>query len=334
MLPDGKVLILGGIGGDGRVVDTAEVYDPESTTSELLEPARPRSASLDPQSSASLTPRVYHTATLLTEGFVLIAGGVSSEGEALKTAELWDFRARRVVARLKLRSPRYNHTAILLPDGNVLFFQGSDKDNKPLASGELFDHGRRDFSKVKAGQVEAILAAAQSETLDPKLAGSIPSDGTTGVAADALLALRFSKPLRQETVSRETMTLSNSYGVVETKTIPAESGRLAFVTPNAPLLPAIAYTLSLTGAEDSTGRTLPPITLSFTTTAVPPPSGSVDGEQWLPDADYVTSNPRSEQADSSWQRLSPPTSANRGNRVSWSGLETQRPATRKRHDSD
>ncbi|MEK6302976.1 MAG: Ig-like domain-containing protein [Acidobacteriota bacterium] len=89
-------------------------------------------------------------------------------------------------------------------DGTVLLSQGSGKDNKPLANGELFDHGRRGFSKLKAGQVEALLVATQSEALDPKLTGSIPSDGTTGVAADALLALRFSKPLRAETISAET----------------------------------------------------------------------------------------------------------------------------------
>ena len=60
MLPDGKILILGGIGGDGRVADTAEVYDPESKTSELLDPARGRSSILNPQVSsllASITRR-------------------------------------------------------------------------------------------------------------------------------------------------------------------------------------------------------------------------------------------------------------------------------------
>jgi RHS repeat-associated protein len=301
MLPDGKVLILGGIGGDGRVADTAEIFDPETNTSELLGDLSTKSAITNPQSA--IVPRVYHTATLLTEGVVLIAGGVSSEGEPLKTAELWDFRTRRVVTRLKLHTHRYNHTATLMPDGKVLLSQGSGKDNKPLASGELFDCGSRGFSKVKAGQVEALLAAAQSEAIDPKLTGSIPSDGTTGVAADALLALRFSTLLRAETVSVETVALSNSYGRVETKVIPAENGRLAFVTPNALLLPATAYTLSLTGCADSTGRALPPISLSFTTAAAAAAGASVEGEQWSPDADYLTSNGRGEQSDPSWEKL-------------------------------
>ena len=303
MLPDGKVLILGGIGVDGRVVDTAEIYDPESKTSELLEPARPRSSSLDPQSSDSFTPRVYHTATLLTEAVILVAGGVSGDGEALNTAELWDFRTRRVVARLKLHTPRYNHNATLMPDGKVLLSQGSGKDNKPLPSGELFDHGHKGFTKVKARQVEALLAEAQSEAVEPKLTGAIPGDGTTGVATDALLALRFSKPLRAVTVSAETATISNSYGRIEAKTIPAENGRLAFVTPNVLLLPATAYILSLTGCGDSTGRALPPISLSFTTAAAAAPAALAESEPWSPDADYLTSNGRGEQSDSSWEKL-------------------------------
>src|SRR5262249_43319523 len=61
MLPDGNVLIVGGIGANGEVVDQAEIFKPDTSTSEFL-------ASTQLQSGTSLSPRVYHTATLLTEG--------------------------------------------------------------------------------------------------------------------------------------------------------------------------------------------------------------------------------------------------------------------------
>ena len=62
VLPDGTVLILGGIGSDGRVVDQSEVFDPRSQKFQLL-------------SSSAPIPRAFHSATLLTDGRVVVAVG-------------------------------------------------------------------------------------------------------------------------------------------------------------------------------------------------------------------------------------------------------------------
>ena len=53
LLPDGTVLILGGVGASGHVVESVEIIDPETQSSELLR-------------HTGLTARAYHTATLLT----------------------------------------------------------------------------------------------------------------------------------------------------------------------------------------------------------------------------------------------------------------------------
>src|SRR6478752_2963628 len=70
VLPDGTVLILGGIGADGQLVQSAEIFDPQTESSQLL-------------SSGAPSARVFHTATLLTDGRVLISGGVGANGDAL-----------------------------------------------------------------------------------------------------------------------------------------------------------------------------------------------------------------------------------------------------------
>jgi N-acetylneuraminic acid mutarotase len=74
VLPD---LILGGTGNNNQVVSTAELFDP-STQSFVNLP------------SANVTPRARHSATLLSDGQVLIAGGVGTNGQTLQNAELWD----------------------------------------------------------------------------------------------------------------------------------------------------------------------------------------------------------------------------------------------------
>ncbi|MBR8317348.1 hypothetical protein KDW36_29790 [Burkholderia dolosa] len=64
------------------------------------------------------TARYIHTATLLPDGTVLVAGG--GIGSARSSAELYhpDTKTWETVASMSAR--RYLHTATLLPDGTVL----------------------------------------------------------------------------------------------------------------------------------------------------------------------------------------------------------------------
>jgi hypothetical protein len=82
------------------------------------------------------TARVVHTATLLPNGQVLVAGGQNSTGY-LASAELYDPVAGTFTAAGSLNAARLAPEAALLPTGQVLIAGGVGPS--PLASAELYD---------------------------------------------------------------------------------------------------------------------------------------------------------------------------------------------------
>ena len=63
--------------------------------------------------------RDAHTATLLSNGEVLVAGGQDGN-QVLSSAELYDPRTSRWMVIAPMHDARYEHTATLLRDGTVL----------------------------------------------------------------------------------------------------------------------------------------------------------------------------------------------------------------------
>ena len=124
LLPDGKVLVAAGRTGfpSGGIIASAELYDSASGTW------------TDTGSLAA--GRQQHTATLLPNGKVLVAGGIGNSGD-LASAELYDPASGTWTATGSLATARANHTATLLPDGKVLV--AGDYVYSNGASAELYD---------------------------------------------------------------------------------------------------------------------------------------------------------------------------------------------------
>jgi hypothetical protein len=175
LLRSGKVLIVGGWIGHG-CTDSAELYDPSTGKFTVIAKmtarrGRPSAtllangdvlitggadrgdtpggiASAEVFHAATLTfepvgsmhyGRISHTATLLNDGRVLIAGG---RGEGLTaSAELYDPKTKQFIPTGSLLTARYKHTAGLLPDGRVLIAGGSDERDwlGSMSSAEIYD---------------------------------------------------------------------------------------------------------------------------------------------------------------------------------------------------
>lgn len=131
LLRDGRVLLVGGVisGADRSAVSgAAQLYDPTdgswTATGSLHE------------------GRAGHTATLLLDGSVLVAGGYAMN-DSPTSAELYDPQTGGWTTTGNMIEARSEHTATLLRDGTVLV-AGS------LASAELYDPVSRTWTATGA----------------------------------------------------------------------------------------------------------------------------------------------------------------------------------------
>jgi hypothetical protein len=125
------VLVAGGWTTHGVIAST-----------ELYDPATSRFSEGPPMHSV----RAGHSATLLRDGTVLIAGGGVENLVSTAGAELYDPRRGTFVEVGPMHEPRAAHTATLLSDGRVLM-AGGGEGTASLRSTEIYDPATRRFDE-------------------------------------------------------------------------------------------------------------------------------------------------------------------------------------------
>jgi len=123
-LNSGFVLVTGGGIGGGILSNTAELYNPATGTWRYT------------FHSMSAT-RSAHTSTRLSDGRVLIVGGL---GSAAGSAEIFDPATETFTPTPPMNSVHIKHAAVLLSDGRVLVIGGGDVDGYTiLATTEIYN---------------------------------------------------------------------------------------------------------------------------------------------------------------------------------------------------
>lgn len=172
LLANGDVLIAGGEDRDGpdATLASAEIF---RATTLRFQPA-----------GAMHHSRIAHTSVLLSDGRVLVAGGLASG--VIASAEIFDPKAGTFVETGSLATARCKHTAGLLPDGRVLIAGGSSSNswNANLSSAEIYDPHTGKFSattplndsrfklpdeavRLASGQILIAGGSKQVEIFDP-----------------------------------------------------------------------------------------------------------------------------------------------------------------------
>lgn len=165
LLPDGKVLVAGGIAGPAWV---------QQVSSDLYDPA----TGLWSATGALSTGRISHTSTLLPNGKVLVTGGQGASG-ILSSGELYDPAAGTWATTGTMTSMRIAHKATMLPNGKVLVTGGSS-GAAGLTSSELYDPATATWTLTTGAMTNA--RYYHTETLLPNGKVLVTGGGVSGAA--------------------------------------------------------------------------------------------------------------------------------------------------------
>src|SRR5262249_22130992 len=144
-LADGRVLVVGGE-NTGAPIASAELYNPSNhawafTTSSLSQPRR------------------SHSATLLTNGRILVAGGFGAA--ALGSFQIFDPATQTWSGTNNLANARVNHTATLMANGTAMLVGGGLENNVAfLSSVEILEFSSPFWSSANTLSIERELHTA------------------------------------------------------------------------------------------------------------------------------------------------------------------------------
>ena len=195
LLPDGKVLLVGG--------------DTTGNASQLYDPA---AGKFTPTGTAA----EYHwrgTLTRLLDGRVLLVGGFGLDAP-VAVAEIYDPATGKYTSTGSLSTPRYDFSATLLHDGRVLVVGGGDWVNGDgaetyLNSAEIYDPATGSFSS--AGEMSSARVHAAVVTLQDGrvlIAGGMSSQYYPSAASAEIYDPRTSK-----FTATGSMTKNRTHGV-------------------------------------------------------------------------------------------------------------------------
>jgi len=153
-LPDGSVLVEGGCnkGNCGTVTTTADLYNPRTKVWS--------------QTGRMTVGRDYHTATLLSNGKVLVTGGYTVSG-ASNSVEMYDPSAATWSTMTGMLNGRALHSATALADGRAVV-AGGLVGYLPGDVAEMYDPVLNQWTAVgnlntkRAGQMAALLPTGQA----------------------------------------------------------------------------------------------------------------------------------------------------------------------------
>lgn len=236
-LGDGNVLVAGGFGGGSNYLASAEIFDPAA----IKAPGGPWRST-----GPLVEPRDSHTATLLPNGTVLIAGGPDTSATGIRSADIYvgaqDEGRGGFVPAAPMIAPRRYHAAALIPSGpvascgsncgRVLLFGGRGAAAL-LNSAELF--------------TPAPVVTEVSPSLGPQRGGTRVTITGTGLAAARVV--RFGDiaveatpdPLSPDTTLTAVVPAGRSPGEVAVevvtrpdpdtllRSLPSEAGRFTYV---------------------------------------------------------------------------------------------------------
>ena len=172
-LPDGRVLVTGGLGALGenwerQVLSTTEIYNPATgawTPAPDLAPGRTGSG-------ASILG--------LADGRLMAIGGFGKDGETLNDVQIYDPQQGAWSFSGSLNQPRSNFTRNLMPDGKVLVWGGGD-GLRALNTSEIWDPVSGTWS-FTGNLNQASINPARAQLADGRVLSFCSTDGVKVLA--------------------------------------------------------------------------------------------------------------------------------------------------------